>query len=236
MTTPHDSWATIYDFAYEKTFGTFYSNLTKLTLKVIEEELSVNKKIVDFGAGTGRLTIPLSNLGYDVTAVDPSAEMLRVLGRKDPENMVIVRQSYIQNFTSIIRYDFALCVFSVLIYLTTEPDLDRAILAIRNCLKPKGRVLMDIPLLAAFSDLKHSSPTLIRNVLIDKSQDVFVYKESIDALIDDTWINYSDTFGIKCWSAQMIVDKMISNGFEVRKDLSDRFAGSGAHYLLFELE
>jgi len=56
MEQPHDNWATYYDFVYEKTFGSLYSNLTFETLKAINQIL-VNGTILDLGAGTGRLVV-----------------------------------------------------------------------------------------------------------------------------------------------------------------------------------
>lgn len=73
---PHASWADVYDLAYEQSFGLFYSELTKATIELITETLHTGGSIVDFGAGTGRLSIPLAEKHYDVTAVDPCQEML----------------------------------------------------------------------------------------------------------------------------------------------------------------
>ena len=42
------------------------------------------RRVVDVGAGTGKLTRQLVALGHDVTAVEPSAEMLHVLGEAVP--------------------------------------------------------------------------------------------------------------------------------------------------------
>ena len=42
------------------------------------------RRVVDVGAGTGKLTRQLVALGHDVTAVEPSAEMLHVLSEAAP--------------------------------------------------------------------------------------------------------------------------------------------------------
>lgn len=42
-----------------------------------------NKKILDVGAGTGRLSLELSKMGADVVALDISPEMLKILKRKN---------------------------------------------------------------------------------------------------------------------------------------------------------
>ncbi len=79
----HDSWAKVYDEVYERSFKILYKPLTQETLKLLIEEADKGCKIIDFGAGTGRLSLPLSELGYDITAVDPSLEMLKILQSKE---------------------------------------------------------------------------------------------------------------------------------------------------------
>ena len=71
----HDSWAKVYDKVYKESFGSFYKEFTELTLKVIQEQIAQGLKVIDFGAGTGRLSCPLSELGFDVTAVDSLREI-----------------------------------------------------------------------------------------------------------------------------------------------------------------
>ncbi|MBW8873277.1 MAG: methyltransferase domain-containing protein, partial [Leifsonia sp.] len=45
----------------------------------------IDGPVLDLGAGTGKLTAALVERGFDVTAVDPSPEMLRVLGERIPD-------------------------------------------------------------------------------------------------------------------------------------------------------
>jgi len=73
---PHASWADVYDLAYEHSFGEFYARLTDKTIEWVAERVRPPAAIVDFGAGAGRLSVPLAAMGFDVTAVDPCAAML----------------------------------------------------------------------------------------------------------------------------------------------------------------
>lgn len=42
-------------------------------------------KVLDFGCGDGRVAIPMAGLGYEVTAVDASQNMLNRLADRDPD-------------------------------------------------------------------------------------------------------------------------------------------------------
>ena len=81
----HDSWADDYDCAYKLQYqeGCRYQQFTDQTLDVIRQLEAPPARIVDFGAGTGRLAIPLARMGYRVTAVEASP-MHKDRGRERP--------------------------------------------------------------------------------------------------------------------------------------------------------
>jgi 2-polyprenyl-3-methyl-5-hydroxy-6-metoxy-1,4-benzoquinol methylase len=68
MKMPHDSWADYYDLV----FSDIDRDYTKLTLDTIKSILPDGGTIIDFGAGTGRISIPLAKNGYSVTAIEQS--------------------------------------------------------------------------------------------------------------------------------------------------------------------
>lgn len=111
----------MYDLAFEEQFGAFYQALTDATIASIEELVPAGARIVDFGAGTGRLAIPLAiplaKLGYIVTAVEPSGPMLDVLRSRDTTNRVTCVQSALQDYRADTGFDLALSVFTVVSYL-----------------------------------------------------------------------------------------------------------------------
>ena len=72
MTLPHDSWAAHYEAVMELTFQELYARVTSSALDEVRARLRPPASIVDFGAGCGRLSIPLASERYRVTAVEPS--------------------------------------------------------------------------------------------------------------------------------------------------------------------
>src|SRR3990172_2532024 len=77
------------------------SNLELLT-KFIEPKQSIN--ILDTGAGRGRLSSPLSNLGYKVYCLDSSLGMVKIL-RKRFHPSRIHYQSAFEPLKSPTKYD-----------------------------------------------------------------------------------------------------------------------------------
>jgi SAM-dependent methyltransferase len=92
-------------------------------------------RVLDLGAGTGRVADPLADLGHDVVAVDDSAEMLAHVRRARPH------RSRIEDLRLAERFDVVLLAS----HLVNTPDdaLRRRLLAAaRRHLADGGRVLL----------------------------------------------------------------------------------------------
>lgn len=70
------------------------------------------KKVLDVGAGTGRLTVELARAGAEVTALDVSEEMLKVLKRKNAQIETVVGEAEDLLFGDNI-FDFVTAAFLV---------------------------------------------------------------------------------------------------------------------------
>lgn len=55
------------------------------TAEALAKALKPGSRVVDFGCGDGRVTIPLRNLGFDVTGADASPTMLAALAENAPD-------------------------------------------------------------------------------------------------------------------------------------------------------
>ncbi|WP_285116152.1 class I SAM-dependent methyltransferase [Leifsonia sp. fls2-241-R2A-40a] len=90
--------------------------------------------VLDLGAGTGKLTASLVDRGFDVTAVDPSPEMLRVLA--DRVESVDAREGTAERIPSADAA-FGLAVVAQAWHWV---DADRAIPEVARVLRPGGRI------------------------------------------------------------------------------------------------
>ncbi|MEI7485546.1 MAG: methyltransferase domain-containing protein [Ignavibacteriota bacterium] len=233
MTTPHASWAEFYDQVYELSFGEFYKHLTAITLEQIGNLIKPPARIIDFGAGTGRLSIPLALQGYDVVAVDPCPEMLdRLSGKISSKNIKTV-VSKLQDFHSGDKFDMAVCVFTVILYLPDEESLEKSIQAISNILKPGGLLLIDVPSRLIFQSYKKNTEKIQRFVNISPQDDnLYYYEETTTINESGRSSDYSDKFLIRYWDAEYVIKIMEKYGLLTEEDLTDKFAGSGSGYFL----
>jgi SAM-dependent methyltransferase len=235
MTTPHDSWAEVYDRVYEESFGTFYDDLTAKTLSVINELAGPGCEILDVGAGTGRLAIPLSQAGFQVTAVDASRGMLDVLKRKDTNKLITTHQNLVQELDLNKKFPFIACVFSVFCYLTTEDDLRNCVRAIASHLSVGGKALVDFTARISFQGMSYQSEDLIRTVNVEEEnseEGLFRYFETVQISSPEGVWEYKDEFSIKYWDHSFVLSLFAEEKLNVRFDLQNHFLGSGARYFL----
>jgi hypothetical protein len=104
----------------------------------------------------------------------------------------------------------------------------------QKCLKPRGLLLLDVPSSQVFVSRNLQTDRIIRNVRIQpEGGDLFNYSEEIvliEAGCTDTL--FADQFMIRVWPTDQVLGLARGCGFELVRDLSDRFASSGSNYYL----
>ena len=87
-------------------------------------------------------------MGYQVTGIDASEEMIRFARANAPACAFIVAD--IRDISADESFDAALCMYDSLNHFMRLEDLQRALLAIRRALKPKAPFMFDLNMAESF--------------------------------------------------------------------------------------
>lgn len=117
--------------------------LANLVCQAVEKQIDLlsDKEILDFGGGTGLLTLPLAKQAKSVTLVDISEKMLEEARLKaeqqEIKNIQFLEQDLLKN---PLKQEFDLIV--VCRVLHHMPDLDEALSLFHQHLKEDGQLLV----------------------------------------------------------------------------------------------
>ncbi len=102
--------------------------------------------VIEWGAGTGRIAVPLAEAGFDVTAVEVSENMTE-RGRSKAGNVEWVCGD-MRNAELGKRYKLAVCAFNSLLCLASLEDVLSFLSNVREHLEPGGLIGVEV---SAFS-------------------------------------------------------------------------------------
>jgi SAM-dependent methyltransferase len=239
MNQPHDIWGAYYDFVYEQTFGGYYHALTAETVSVIKQILP-DATIIDFGAGTGRLAIPLAENGHKVVAVEKSAGMVNEFKRKlsSGNAEIEIHNCSISEYDGV-NADLAIALFTVLSYSISEEELTNNLQAICNSVSSGGYFFFDLPSTLFFQGgriIQKESANLNRVVEIAATDqlDIYTYHEFCSGVFNGKDFNYEDEFKIRYWKISEIERILNKKGFIDTLQTFPQFNSTGSIYKLFK--
>ena len=141
----YPSVAKVYDLLND---GIDYKEWAKYIKRVVDKYSTVPVKLVlDLGCGTGKMTFALRDLGYDMTGVDISPEMLAEAESVCKKKRIKDVLWLCQDMTSFELYgtvDAAVCCLDGINHLTGASDVRRCFDLVHNYLVPGGLFIFDL--------------------------------------------------------------------------------------------
>lgn len=234
-TLPHDTWADSYDLIFDESFGSLLRDITNQTLEIVSTLSEPGELILDVGSGTGRMTRPLLESNYAVTALDPSSGMINKLRNNIQENNNLqFLNCAAHKLDQTDKYNGAICLFTVTSYWIDENALRDSLIAIYQALLPGGWFIVDRTLRSSFSNTIFENDKVKRSAIVEHlGDDIFQFSEKSIIKSKNKKIKLvDDSFKIKFWEEDIFLDNLLSIGFNLEKDLSKSFHGSGASFYL----
>jgi SAM-dependent methyltransferase len=137
-----DDYAPFYDWENARTLGRrdvpFWRQLA----------LNTGGRVLELGCGTGRITLPLGRAGAAVVGIDRSEPMLararRRIRRARLQDRVQLVRGDIRQLPFAGRFDLVMAPYGILQSLLRERDLAATLDAVREVLKPRGTLGIEL--------------------------------------------------------------------------------------------
>ncbi len=126
-----------------------YTAWAEFIKKIIEKNEKIKSELVlDLGCGTGRMTLELARLGYDMTGVDISTEMLDI-ARENAENQGFADKTLLlcqdmRKFELYGTVDVTVSCLDTVNHLTDTRSIESCFDLVHNYLMPDGLFIFDI--------------------------------------------------------------------------------------------
>jgi SAM-dependent methyltransferase len=140
------------------------------------------EKVLELACGTGRILLPLLECGITIEGLDNSSDMISVLKHKlqDKKRKTNIYNQSMDTFLIDSVYDLVFIGCGSFMLLNYENGL-RCIDAIKNCLKPNGKILLD--LFIPWDDITkkaNNSFDVVRDVCVNDERCLVYEKYEID--------------------------------------------------------
>ena len=128
-----------------------YDKWVGLYKELIDLHGAAGKRLLDIGCGTGKSALGLARLGFRVTGIDFSEEMLRIALGKPGANAVTFVLADVRNLPPLGPCDVATTMGEPFSHLSSVGELQAALDGVGRALEPGGLFLFDLPT-AGFCD------------------------------------------------------------------------------------
>ncbi len=211
-------------------YGAYAKYLDK---EIRSAERITSSLVLDLACGTGKITFALRELGYDMTGIDLSEDMLAVARDICYENNItdiLWLCQPMQEFELYGTVDACVCCLDSLNYLTSYEDLKRCFRLVHNYLIPDGVFVFDMNTPYKFENVygdnayileDDSSLVAWQNEYNRKTGICKFYLNIFAQNEDGSYDRFDEIQKEKCYSVARVKRAICDCGFEIIKICGD---------------
>ena len=209
-------------------FGCDYSAYASyLAKEIADNESSKTELVLDLACGTGKLTLLLRDLGYDMTGIDISEDMLSVAREECARKRISDVLWLCQDMTDFELYgtvDACVCCLDSLNYLTKLSDVKKCFSLVYNYLVPNGIFVFDVNTPHRFKSVYGTNDYILENEgalcawqnrYNEKSKLCRFFLSIFTENEDGTYTRNDEVQTEKCYSFAQLEKALIDTGFEI---------------------
>ena len=221
----YSSLAGVYDAL---NYGCDYDALAKYVANEIREnEKGKTALLLDLACGTGKLTLLLRDLGFDMTGVDLSENMLSVAREecyKRGISDVLWLCQDMREFELYGTVDACVCSLDSINYLTKISDVKKCLSTVYNYLIPDGVFVFDINTPHRFKNIYGNNDYILeqdgalcawQNEYNEKNGICHFYLSVFSENEDGTYTRQDEVQREKCYTRRQIEKALSDTGFEI---------------------
>ncbi len=217
--------------------GVDYREFAEYLHNMIEKHKAIDTSLVlDLACGTGKITRELADMGYDMTGIDISEDMLAVAQEqeaKDKKGILYLCQD-MRNFELYGTVDAAVCCLDSINYLTKPADVKKCFSLLHNYIAPNGLLIFDINTPYRFENeygdrdyvMEEDGVLLCWRNYYDSDKKVCDFVLTIFVEEEDgSWTRLDEEQRERVYTMRSIKKLLLDTGFEIIDVMSD-FSGT----------
>ena len=195
----------------------FTPRVFPLIEQLVLRQLPAGASILDLCCGTGQMAQTLTALGYRVTGLDGSAEMLRFARENAPEAELVHADA--RSFMLPETCDTVICVFDSLNHVMTLEGLTAVFKNVYAVLKGGGPFFFDLNMEPGYSLTWHDNFGIVEDDLLCIIRTSYSPEERTARfdgtvmLLENSWERTDFTLLQKCYSVSEVLSALGTAGF-----------------------
>ncbi len=186
--------------------------------------------VLDLACGTGNLTLPLAERGFDMIGIDLSPEMLDMARSKQARHDILWLCQDMRSFELYGTVKAVICCLDSINYLTSKSALDSCFSLVHNYLDPNGIFIFDVNSPYKFENIYGSNHYILEGDGVycgwrnsySKRSGICSFELSIFAEEPNgTWRRFDELQKEKCHSVKTLTSCLKKAGFEVLSVTAD---------------